>query len=102
MLRFDFKENIDYDWEKGIKVSSRLFTLISIDVPQNKRQAFIDSCNAILKEVRDKSHDIMLSPFKGNMKNGIRRRRLDFKTCRAIIEHAYNFVVTDKPIVKMT
>ena len=88
MLRFDFKENIDYDWEKGIKVSSRLLTLISIDVPQNKRQAFIDSCNAILKEVRDKSHDIILSPFKGNMKNGIRRRRLDFKTCRSIIERA--------------
>lgn len=102
MLRFDFKENIDYDWEKGIKVSSRLLTLISIDIPQNKRQAFIDSCNAILKEVRDKSHDIMLSPFKGNMKNGIRRRRLDFKTCRAIIEHAYNFVVNDNPTVKMT
>lgn len=89
MLRFDFKENIDYDWEKGIKVSSRLLTLISIDIPQNKRQAFIDSCNAILKEVRDKSHDIMLSPFKGNMKNGVRRRRLDFQTCRAIIEQAY-------------
>ena len=101
MLRFDFKENIDYNWEKGIKVSSRLLTLISIDIPQVKRQEFIDSCNAILKEVREKSHDIMLSPFKGNMKNGVRRRRLDFQTCRAIIEQAYHFVVNDKPAVKM-
>lgn len=94
MLRFDFKANIDYDWEKGIKVSSRLLTLVSIDIPRNKRQAFIDSCNAILKEVRDKSHDIMLSPFKGNMKNGVRRRRLDFQTCRAIIEQAYRKTVS--------
>ena len=95
MLRFDFKENIDYDWDKGIKVSSRLLTLISIDIPHNKRQAFIDSCNAILKEVRNKSHDIMLSPFKGNMKNGVRRRRLDFQTCRAIIEKAYRKTVSE-------
>ena len=102
MLRFDFKENIDYDWEKGIKVSSRLLTLISIDIPQNKRQTFIASCNAILKEVRDKSHDIMLSPFKGNMKNGVRRRRLDFQTCRAIIEQAYRRTVsgTNKKMVQ--
>lgn len=92
MLHFDFKENIDYDWEKGIKVSSRLLTLISIDVPQAKKLAFIDSCNRILKKVREKSHDIILSPFKGNMKNGVRRRRLDFQTCRAIIEQAYNDV----------
>lgn len=93
-LRFDFKENIDYDWEKGIKISSRLLTLISIDIPQKKRQAFIDLCNSILKDVRDKSHDIILSPFKGNMKNGVRRRRLDFQTCRAIIERAYRKTVS--------
>lgn len=90
MLHFDFKENIDYDWEKGIKVTSRLLTLVSIDVPQDKRVAFINSCNEILKALREKSHDIILSPFKGNMKNGVRRRRLDFQTCRAIIEQAYN------------
>lgn len=88
-LRFDFKENIDYDWEKGIKVSSRLLTLISIDVPKSKRQPFITECNRVLADVRMKSHDIILSPFKGNMKNGVRRRRLDFQTCRAIIERAY-------------
>ena len=96
MLHFDFKENIDYNWEKGIKVSSRLLTLISMDVPEKKRQAFIDECNSILDEVRTRSHDIILSPFKGNMKNGVRRRRLDFMTCRAIIERGYHKVVDAK------
>lgn len=93
MLRFDFKENIDYDWEKGIKVSSRLLTLISIDVPLDKKQKFIDECNRILNVTREKTSDIIFSPFKGNMKNGVRRRRLDFLTCRAIIEKAYYKVV---------
>lgn len=88
-LHFDFKENIDYNWEKGIKVSSRLLTLISIDIPCDKKQRFIDECNVILGNLRNRSHDIVLSPFKGNMKNGIRRRRLDFRTCRAIIEQVY-------------
>ena len=37
MLRFDYKEKIDYNWGKGIKNSSRLLTLIDIDVPKNKR-----------------------------------------------------------------
>ena len=89
MLRFDFKERIDYDWEKGIKVSSRLLTLVAIDVPPEKRVRFVEECNDILGRVRRDSHDIMLSPFKGNMKNGVRRRRLDFQTCRAILEMAY-------------
>lgn len=96
MLRFDFKDNIDYDWEKGIKVSSRLLTLISIDIPEDVRKAFIDECNNILNITREKTDDIIFSPFKGNMKNGRRRRRLDFVTCRAIIEKAYFKVVLKK------
>ena len=32
-------------------------------------------------------------PFKGNTKSGIRRRRLDFKLARAIMEEAYYNVV---------
>ena len=96
MLRFDFKDNIDYDWEKGIKVSSRLLTLISIDIPEDVRKDFIDECNDILNITREKTDDIIFSPFKGNMKNGRRRRRLDFLTCRAIIEKAYFKVVLKK------
>ena len=98
-LRFDFKKNIQYDWEKGIKVSSRLLTLISLDVPIDKRKVFIDECNSILNKLRRDTGDIIFSPFKGNMKDGRRRRRLDFKTCRAIIEIAYNNTQkTDKKV----
>ncbi len=93
MIRFDFRENIDYDWEKGIKASSRLLTLVSIDVPHGKRQNFVGECNAILGNLRNQSHDVVFSPFKGNMKNGRRRRRLDFQTCRAIVERAYKKTV---------
>lgn len=92
MLRFNFKENIKYDWENGIKGSSRLLTLISLDVPMDKREAFINECNNILNRLRVETGDIIFSPFKGNMKDGRRRRRLDFKTCRAIVEKAYNSI----------
>ena len=89
MLKFDFKDNINYDWNEGIKVSSRLLTLINLDVPLDKREEFIAECNKTLNKLRDDTGDIILSPFKGNMRNGRRRRRLDFRTCRAIIEIAY-------------
>ena len=93
MIRFAYKDDIDYNWDKGIKVSSRLLTLISIDVPLDSRTAFIAECNRILAHIREVSHDVILSPFKGNMKNGVRRRRLDFMTCRAIVERAYKKTV---------
>ena len=98
MLRFAFKSDIDYDWDKGIKVSSRLLTLIDIDVPVEKRAELIDRCNQILNGIRAKSHDIILSPFKGNMKNGVRRRRLDFLTCRAIVEKAYAAIMPKRKV----
>ena len=95
-LKFDFKENIAYDWNIGIKNSSRLLTLVQVNVPEDQRQSFINNCNNILYKIRKQSDDIILSPFKGNMKNGKRRRRLDFLTCRAIIEKAYFQTVTKK------
>lgn len=74
----------------NIQYSSRLITLIEID---NKDDAFIDTLihksNHILSQFRIESHDIVLSPFKGNKKNGERRRRLDYQTARAILEDAY-------------
>lgn len=89
MIKFDFKENFDYDWNSGIKVSSRLLSVIKIDIPDPDKQKFIDECNSVLNQLRDSTADIILSPFKGNMKNGRRRRRLDFYTARAIMERAY-------------
>ncbi len=93
MLKFDLKTNINYNWECGIKVSSRLLTLIGLDIPESLRLLFIAECNNILNKLRKDTGDIILSPFKGNMKNGTRRRRLDFRTCRAIIEIAYKNIM---------
>lgn len=89
MLRFDFKENFDYNWDIGIKVSSRLLSVIDIEIPISDRADFIVICNRILNERRNITDDLIFSPFKGNMKSGRRRRRLDFKTARAIMELAY-------------
>lgn len=91
-INFDFKDNFDYDWENNIKITSRHFSLINIKVEENKRQQFIDRCNEILHQIRNDSSDILLTPFKGNTKKGVRRRRLDFRLARAIMEMAYNDV----------
>ena len=87
---FDYKDNFEYDWESNIKVSSRHFSLIDIDVPDKHRGAFINRCNEIIKKVRIDSSDILLTPFKGNTKKGVRRRRLDFRLARAIMEIAFD------------
>lgn len=87
-IAFSFKEDMDYDWEQGIKVSSRLYTLIQMDVPKELRWSLIQFANQILQQLREESFDVILSPFKGNMKTGVRRRRLDYQTARAILEQS--------------
>ena len=92
-INFDFKENIKYDWENRIKTSSRHLSLINIDVPKELRDVFINECNRLINDIRVKSSDVLLTPFKGNTKSGRRRRRLDFRLARAIMEIAYKNVV---------
>ncbi|MCQ2914812.1 MAG: hypothetical protein MJ247_06430 [Alphaproteobacteria bacterium] len=87
-IKFDFKENINYDWDNNIKVSSRHISLINIDIPKNKRNLLIKKSNEILQEIRGLSADVLLTPFKGNTKKGKRRRRMDFRLARAILEKA--------------
>jgi len=86
-IKFLLLDDLDYDRNK-IKVSSRLITIIDIPFINNIND-FIKICNKILYEYREDISDIILSPFKGNMKDGIRRRRLDYRTARAILEEAY-------------
>jgi hypothetical protein len=97
-IKFDFKENIDYDWINNIKISSRHFTLVNFELSINLRARFIDESNILLKDLRERTSDLILTPFKGNTKKGVRRRRLDFLTARAIIEAAFNITIgnTDK------
>ncbi|MBR0461960.1 MAG: hypothetical protein IJJ00_04525 [Erysipelotrichaceae bacterium] len=92
-IRFDFKKNMNYDWDNNIKVSSRLFTLVNLDVKPSNRKELVVKCNSILSDLRKASFDLVLSPFKGNSKSGIRRRRLDYLTARAIIEKAYELSI---------
>ena len=94
-ISFDYKENFKYDWEHRIKESSRHFSLINIEIPKDKRKQFIEKCNDVLNKIRIDSSDILLTPFKGNTKKGVRRRRLDFRLARAIMEIAYNSIFGD-------
>lgn len=79
---FCLPKNLNYPVDK-IGTSSRAITLIKVDNPR-----IITECNRILNRYRRDTQDMLLSPFKGNNKNGKRRRRIDFKTARAIIEEA--------------
>lgn len=83
-IRFGLTSDFDYDFANNIKVSSRTYTLVSVDVPLEKREAFLEKCNKLVNEIRKDTHDLLLTPFKGN-KGGKRRRRLDFATTRLII-----------------
>ena len=71
-----------------IVVSARAYTRVS-GLPENiDRKEFIDLCNHLLNEYRKKTKDITLTSFKGLRKDGKYRRRLDFKTVRAIMNKA--------------
>lgn len=70
----------------NIKNSSRLITVVDIDLEESKVDILAKKCNEKLYNYRKETMDVTLSPFKGNVKNGKRRRRLDYKTARAIIE----------------
>ena len=75
--------------ESGIKVSSRLVTYVMVDAQLNSVIPLIcDEANSELARIRAKTQDVILSPFKGNGKNGRRRRRLDYDLARAILEKA--------------
>jgi len=87
-ISFMKPEEIDYDLST-IKESSRLITLIEMKVGNERIEKIINRSNLILSDFRTQTHDILLSPFKGNKKNGERRRRLDYSTARAILEDAY-------------
>ncbi len=69
-----------------IKISSRLLTYLSVrNLPASRRLELIDVANGRLAKLREASHDLILSPFKGNTKAGTRRRRLDYGLARALL-----------------
>lgn len=68
-----------------IKVSSRAFSRISGLPEEIDLDEFLNECNHVLNEYREKTKDVMLTPFKGLRKDGKYRRRLDFKTVKCIM-----------------
>lgn len=92
-IRFLPASDLDYD-RKGIKHSSRLVTIVAVEgLPQRRVAGVVAVANRIVDAHRAATHDLLLSPFKGNTKEGVRRRRLDYAAARAILERALREVV---------
>ena len=96
-IQFLTPDDLNYSRD-DIKISSRLITFLSINGVSDKNIIFdiITESNKILNQWRCETRDIMLSPFKGNAKDGTRRRRLDYRSARAILERAYKKVCNVK------
>lgn len=88
--RIRFLRGSEFAYDTGmIKVSSRLMTRIAVaGLPAADLDTLIERANAMLEQIRARSSDLVLSPFKGNNKAGIRRRRLDYRLARTIIASA--------------
>lgn len=86
-IKFMSVRELSYDLAH-IKHSSRLITVVDIETFGLDIEKIACQCNNILNKYRKDTGDINLSPFKGNANDGTRRRRLDYKTARAIIEMA--------------
>jgi hypothetical protein len=80
----------DFEYKRSkIKESSRLMTYL--DIPELSDAEVVEvvaRANVLLAELRKKSFDVVLAPFKGNDKSGNRRRRLDYALARQIINDA--------------
>jgi hypothetical protein len=83
-IRFCHPKDLKYDVQK-IKESSRAITIINV-AGVEVNDVFIARLNFSLRALRHLTYDVVLSPFKNNNKLGQRRRRLDFKWARKIIE----------------
>jgi hypothetical protein len=79
----------DYSSRK-VMVSSRLMTYLDLpDLSDDEIDSIIIRANAALQKVRKDSGDLVLSPFKGNDRNGRRRRRLDYALARRILNSCF-------------
>ena len=89
-IHFLHTEDLKYDLN-NIKVSSRAISVINIDIETLSKDDYttiIKNANTLLNNYRDNTQDILLSPFKWNNKEWERRRRLDFKSARYILEQS--------------
>ena len=93
-----FVASRDFEYPNdSVAVSSRLMTYL--DVPgarEGDLAEVINQANRILLEIRLSSGDLVLAPFKGNDRNGKRRRRLDYGLARRILNQAIALVGSPK------
>jgi hypothetical protein len=87
-IEFLLAESFDYPAE-SVVVSSRLMTYLELpDISEAEIPAVIKEANRRLNRIRGASGDLVLAPFKGNDRNGKRRRRLDYALARRILNQA--------------
>ena len=74
---------------ESVAVSSRLMTYLDLpEFSDAEISKLIAKANAVLSQIREASSDLVLAPFKGNDKNGRRRRRLDYALARRVLNMA--------------
>ena len=85
-------ENID---PSKVKNTSRANTRVAgLDFETDAdRQKFLEVANELLATYREKTQDVFMTSFKGLRADGKYRRRLDFKTARAILAKAYELTM---------
>lgn len=88
-IRFCRPDELGYDLD-NIKTSSRAISVLNVDLAHSTIQVdeLIVEANKALEQLRENTHDVILSPFKNNNKEGRRRRRLDYKLARKILNFA--------------
>lgn len=88
-IYFTHTQNLTYNLVN--KPTSRAKSRITIDFTKINHfvefdeHELIEEANLLIQEYRDKTHDLLLSPFKGIRKDGKYRRRLDFRCAKKII-----------------
>ena len=80
----------DFSYRKDkVVVSSRLMTYLEIpDLSDSEISSVVEIANRELARIRELSSDLVLAPFKGNNRSGVRRRRLDYALARRILRVA--------------
>ena len=89
-IKFCLPNELDYDINT-IKISSRAITVLDVSRNDGKildKGELIEKANNYLTNFRKDTHDVILAPFKNNNKNGERRRRLDFRWAKKILNKA--------------
>jgi hypothetical protein len=86
-----FMPALEFDYSsRKVMVSSRLMTYLDLpDLSDDEIDSIIVRANSALKRIRKDSGDLVLAPFKGNDRNGRRRRRLDYALARRILNSCF-------------